>query len=238
AGDSTRPGSPGGSPAVARRAHAGKCALGGKCTPGGKCALGGNCTLGGNCALGGKCTPGGRCAFDVRSCARQEGSRWARPGSVEAGALGTGALELEEAGGTGDEDAAVPQATGGLALRGGRDHRAEERDVVEGHDRGTDVLPDLADALLVGSPQRLVELVGGGVAHQLLGQADLGERLGEHGRVTDVPATGVVPGAERVVQRLDVLLTVELTGGVDQADRPPGLVHQLPVVGRQVTALV
>src|SRR5690606_28633729 len=93
--------------------------------------------------------------------------------SVEDGALGAGALELEEARDAGHEDAAVPEAAGLLALRGGGDDGAEEGDVVERHDRGADVLADLGDALAVRGPQGVVELVGGRVAHELLGQPDL-----------------------------------------------------------------
>src|SRR5690606_30988840 len=75
------------------------------------------------------------------------------PTSVEDRALRARALELEEARRARDQDAPVPQPPGGLALRRGRHHGAEERRPAERDDGRPDVLADAADALGVRRAQ-------------------------------------------------------------------------------------
>src|SRR5689334_7645440 len=76
-----------------------------------------------------------------------------------------GPLDLVEAGGTGNEQRAVPELAGGLALGRRRDDGAEEGDppaVRAGYvdDRRADVVADRLHARGVAGPQRLVVLGG------------------------------------------------------------------------------
>ena len=63
--------------------------------------------------------------------------------SGEVRTLVAGALELVEAGSVGDEEYAVPQPAGGLALRGRRHDRAEERHALDTDHRCPDIHADL-----------------------------------------------------------------------------------------------
>src|SRR6476661_11220314 len=98
------------------------------------------------------------------------------PGSVEDGADGAAALELEEAGGAGHEDATVPQPRRRLALGGRAHHGPEERHALDRDDRRAHVVADEVDAPLVAGPQAVVVFVGVGVLGELDRQADLLER--------------------------------------------------------------
>src|SRR6478735_489874 len=111
-----------------------------------------------------------------RRCERASlGAPWVGSGgrSVEDGADGAGALQLEEAGRARDEETTVPEPAGRVTLRGGGDDGAEERHAVDGDDRGADLVADEADAPLVAGPQLLVDVGQGGEAGEVLGQAHL-----------------------------------------------------------------
>ena len=113
--------------------------------------------------------------------------------------------------GAGDEDAAVPEPAGGLALGGRADDGAEEGDAVDGDDRRADVVADQVDRALVAGPQRVVVLVGRGGVGELGGQA---ERLERRRRWPSSKSSLAVVDAlaERVVERLDDLVAVLARG--------------------------
>src|SRR3954468_11175743 len=73
-------------------------------------------------------------------------------------ALGAGPLELPEGGQVGQQDGAVEGLAGVLAGGHLADDRAEERDAVDVHDRGADVLTDRVHARVVALLQGLVVL--------------------------------------------------------------------------------
>src|SRR5690349_628401 len=79
-------------------------------------------------------------------------------GSAEVGALLAAALQLVEPGGARDEDDAVPELAGVLALRSRRDDRPEERDTLDTDDRCPDLLTDEVDAFVVGRAESVVVL--------------------------------------------------------------------------------
>src|SRR5262245_40782302 len=90
-----------------------------------------------------------------------------------------GALELEEAGSPGHEQAAVPQLARRLALGRRGDDRPEERDPVDGDDRRADVGTHQADATLVAAVQGRVVLLVVRLLGQRRRQPDLRERLAD-----------------------------------------------------------
>src|SRR5699024_12654488 len=106
---------------------------------------------------------------------RQSPGVW---GSVEDGTAGAAALDLEEAVGAGDEDAAVEEAAGLLPLRCRGDDGAEEGDVTHGDHRGAHVVADEDDRPRVALPQEVVVLVGVRGPDEIGRQTDLGEGLG------------------------------------------------------------
>src|SRR5512132_3024426 len=100
---------------------------------------------------------------------------------VEDRADGARPLQLVEPLGAGDEDAAVPEPPGGLALRGGRHDGTEEGRPLEGDDRRADLVADEVDRPLVAGPQDVVALVARRGVGELGGKADLLERPGDDG---------------------------------------------------------
>src|SRR3954452_9981978 len=91
--------------------------------------------------------------WSLEGCATQLSGRHFRRsspvGSGEVGVLVAGSLELEEPGGPGDEQDAVPQLAGVLALRGRGHDRSEERHALDADHRCSDVHADLVHAGVV-----------------------------------------------------------------------------------------
>src|SRR5690625_1776546 len=156
---------------------------------------------------------------------------------VEDRPLGAGALEFVEARVGGDRDDAVEEFARLFTLGRGGDDGAEEGDTADRDDGGADVLAHPADRRGVGGARGVVELVGVEVLDEVGGQAHLGEGFREHLREVRA-APGVEAGADRVVERLDVLDTVLLPGGVDHPRRAPRPVDRGAVAGVEVAALV
>lgn len=82
------------------------------------------------------------------------------------------------------------------------DDRAEEGGAVDAQDRGADVEADLVEGLVVGGLDLLVVRVAGGGRREGLGQAHLGEGLGEDGGVLAPPLV-VEAGADGGVERAE-----------------------------------
>ena len=126
---------------------------------------------------------------------------------------------------------------GGLAPRGRRDDRAEERDTVDRDDRRADLHAHLVHPGVVRLLSCSSNVGRGHRVGQVGRQADLGERLLDGGPVLRA-LLEVEAGAERGVQRQHDVVAVRGGRRDDDPHRAPGLRPSAPVVLRQVPALV